>query len=471
MAYKAITTTNELQQRKSLAGVSPGLRRFIKQPEVDSASAADEDVPFTVIIYLLILHAPLMLIFLRVPWIATVHSVAILLLGLYYLINDKQPMRVSWVVAYIAGAELLWRGVDASLVWEYGKYAVLILSILILLKYRGKATIWPVLFMLLMVPGIMIMPSFNRQDVAFQLAGPVALAAASMAFSTVEFKKNDLQRLFLAIIAPSLAMAILIAFNVGTQDISFSGGGANEAVSEGIGANQVTSVLSLGSMAAFYYIFLAGKDLRVRSLMIGLFIFFVGASVLTFSRAGLWNTIGALMAGVFFLFIDRRRTLATMGVVLILGLVSYFIIFPWINNRTNGEVLVRFKDTDSTGRDLLFKVDYQLFLDNPVWGVGVGQSPYYHIAVFGYKKNTHTEYSRLLAEHGSFGVAVIVLMAAVLIARAVQRRSNTSKAISVSFTIWALLYMAHSSTLLVAPSFMFGVAAAHFLSKENEAKA
>lgn len=466
MTYKATTKTGGLQQKNDMRWISPGLRRFVSQPETALEEGGQS---FSLIVRVLILHAPLMLIFLRVPFLATIHSVVMLLLGLNYLANDKQPFRVAWVIAYVAGAELLWRGVEGAPTWEYGKYVVLILSILILLKYRGKATPWPVLFMFLLVPGIMIMPSFNRQDVAFQLTGPVALAVASMAFSTLEFKKNDLQRLFLAIIAPSLAMAILIAFNVGTKDINFSGGGANEAVSEGIGANQVTSVLSLGSMAAFYYIFLAGKNLRVRSLMIGLFIFFVGTSVLTFSRAGLWNTIGALIAGVFFLFIDRRRTLATVGVVLILGLVGYFLIFPWINNRTNGEVLVRFKDTDSTGRDLLFKVDYQLFLDHPVWGVGVGQSPYYHIAAFGYKKNTHTEYSRLLAEHGSFGVAVMVLMVAVLIARIVQRRSNTSKAISVSFTIWALLYLSHSATRLVAPSFMFGVAAAHFLSKENEA--
>jgi O-antigen ligase len=133
-------------------------------------------------------------------------------------------------------------------------------------------------------------------------------------------------------------------------------------------------------------------------------------------------------------------------------------------------VIVRFTDTDPTGRDLLVEVDYQVFREHPIWGAGVGQSLYYHIPVFGYKKNTHTEYSRLLAEHGIFGIGVIALMFGVLLSHVLSRRSVFSKAISTGSIVWALLYFTHSATRLVAPSFTFGLAAAQFELDDEEKK-
>jgi hypothetical protein len=149
-------------------------------------------------------------------------------------------------------------------------------------------------------------------------------------------------------------------------------------------------------------------------------------------------------------------------------LVVYFAVLPLLSSLTGDAVFARFRDFDSTGRDILIWIDYQLFLENPIWGVGVGQSPYYHAFTFGYPKPTHTEYSRLLAEHGSFGIAVFVLFVVATLIRFFSRRSAISKGFALGFTVWALLYMAHSATRMVAPSFAFGLAAAHFLPEEDE---
>lgn len=448
---------------KSLDGVSLGLRRYIRSSVDTSERDTDENIPFRVIVGLMILHAPLMLIFLKWPILATLHSIGVLLLGLFFLISDSSPARVAWVIAYIAGAELLWRGMNAALVWEYGKYATLLLSILVLLKYRKKFAFWPILLLGLMVPGILIMPGFNREDFAFQLAGLITLAVASMMFSAMTINRMDLQKIFLAIILPSLAVAALIAFNISTKSVTFSGRNSNEVVSDGIGANQVTTILSLGSTASFFFIFLVRRERRVRFLMIGIFLLLAVASTLTFSRSGLWTTMGAILSGAFFLFQDRRRIPAVFAVFLAVGLAAYFVVFPWLNDVTDGALLARFTNLNSTGRAEIIEIDYQLFLDHPVFGVGVGQSPYYHIPVFGYKANSHTEYSRLLAEHGSFGIAIIALMIVVLFSYTLLGQSKLSKSISVSCAVWALLYMTHSATRLVAPSFMFGLAAANLL--------
>jgi len=275
----------------------------------------------------------------------------------------------------------------------------------------------------------------------------------------VTFKKAELQRLFLAAFAPTVPWALTIFLNLqGAQFLAAS----NEQVTGGIGANQVSTTLSLGSMAAFFYIFLANKDARVRRLMIALSIGLFIASVMTFSRGGVWNTVGSILVAVFFLSRDRRRTSRIYGGLLALAALGYFVIFPYLNNFTNGALLGRFKSIDDTGRSILVEIDYQVFLDHPILGVGVGQSPIYHLPVFGYLKPTHTEYSRLPAEHGILGVIIIAILLLVALLRIFSKRPPASKAISTSMSIWALLYFLHSATRTVAPSLTFGLAAAQF---------
>lgn len=449
--------------------VSPILQRRTNE----QSALIEESLSFSQILGFLLLHAPLMFVFRVAPVIATIHSAIVLLIGLNYLARDERPTRVAWVIAYIAGAEILWRGVAAAPVWEYGKYATLLLCILMILKYRllGRATFWPLLLIALLIPGIFTAPSFDRQAISYQLAGLVVLGIVSLVFSTLEFKKGDLQRLFLAVIAPAIAMAFFVAFLTATGNVAFSGGGSNEQVTGGIGANQVASALSLGATAAFFYIFLAGRDRRTRNLMIVLLMGLITTSVLTFSRAGLWNFAGALAVGALFLMRGRQQLVKFMGSFLVIGLLGYFVVFPMLNKLTGGALLTRFSDFGLTGRDDIVRIDYQVFLDNPIWGVGVGQSLYYHALFSGGPQNTHTEYSRLLAEHGSLGVAVMALLAGVTLSRVFSRRPPISKAISTSFTAWALLYLAHAATRMVAPSFAFGLAAARFLPEEEDAHA
>ena len=436
----------------------------------DQSRPAGETIPVQKVIGFLLLHAPLMMVFSALPLLATVHSLLALAVGLHYLVKGNRPAQVTWVIAYIAGAEILWRGANAALFWEYGKYAMLLLSLLLLFKYRmfSRIPFWTILFLLLLLPGILVMPRFDREAISFQLAGMVSMAVLSMTFASVKLNKVDLQRLFLAVIAPTVAMGLFVAYMSLTQNISYSGGAANEQVTGGIGANQVTSALSLGAIAAFYYIFLTGRDRFSRFLMIGLMITLVTLSVLTFSRAGLWNTAGAVAVAVLIILRRRSQGINVVAVALIIGLISYYVVLPFLTNLTGGALRARFSDFDTTDRDVLVKVDYQVFLDHPVFGVGVGQSLLYHVPVFGYPKNTHTEYGRLLAEHGSFGVALILILVGVTFSRLLSRRSPLSKSMAAGFTVWALLYMTHAATRLVAPSFAFGFASACFLSEEEE---
>ena len=462
-----IDKTSYLRKKHTRASHPPiAVRRsrYAAHPQVAEASPTSSEV-----LRFLLLHAPLLYIFRAVPFTATLHSLLVLLVGLHYLVRDERPNRLAALLGYIAGSELLWRAVNGGLIWEYGKYASLLLALLAILKYRllGRNVFWPALFIVLLVPGIFVAPTFDRQGISFQLSGPVSLAVISMLFSAVELKKAEMQRLLLAVIGPAVSMAILVIFTAATQDVAFYGGGSNEAITGGIGANQVASLLSLGASAAFFYIFLTDTSSQIRRWMIALSTGLTLASVLTFSRAGLWNTLGALAVGAFFMLRDRRQQIRLVSIFLVLGLLVYFTL-PILNAYTGGALLVRFNDFDSTGRDVLVQIDYQLFLDNPALGIGVGQSPYYHIPAFGYAKPTHTEYGRLLAEHGSLGVMILILLVVVPMSWAFSSRQPVSKGISIGFAAWALLYMTHAATRMVAPSFAFGLAAARLAVDETQ---
>jgi O-antigen ligase len=453
-------------QSRTPNGVSPGVQRYLRSRE----APATGEVPFAQVLRLLLLHLPLMLLFRAAPILGMLYSLAIVGVGLHYLVKDEQPTRVVWVIGYLAGAEILWRGAEAALVWEYGKYATLLLCGLILLKYRivRRAAMWPLLFIAILIPGVFVAPGFDREAVSYQLAGPVALGILSLVCSALEFRRAELQRLLLAILAPTVAMGFFVFITLFTRDVAFSSSGANEEITGGIGANQVASALSLGAMAAFFYIFLIRRDRRLRYVMIFVALALLGLAVLTFSRAGLWNTVGPLVVAIFFMLQDRQRIFNVLAILLVIGLLVFYVSFPVLNNLTGGAVLLRFVDIDTTGRDVLIQIDYEIFKDNPVWGVGVGESPPYHVPYFGYPKPSHTEYTRLLAEHGYLGVAAIVLLAGVTLSRYFSRRSAISKAISTGFTTWTLLYLAHSATRMVAPSLTFGLAAARFLTEEEE---
>ena len=70
----------------------------------------------------------------------------------------------------------------------------------------------------------------------------------------------------------------------------------------------------------------------------------------------------------------------------------------------------RFRDLDTTGRLGAATTDLQVFSENPILGVGVGRSIEFHDTIEGISLAAHTEYTRLLAEHGLFGLLAIIII-------------------------------------------------------------
>ncbi|MDX1664354.1 MAG: O-antigen ligase family protein [Candidatus Promineifilaceae bacterium] len=435
----------------------PTERRTVTQPTLFG-------FPTDIIIFgFIMLHIPLALTMRNMPVISPLHQVLTLGLGLWWLWTEATPRRVIYTIGYITGAEFLWRGLLTSLVWEFSKYAVILLVVSALFRFRrlGAADKRPAVYFLLLVPAISMLPGFDRGAISYNLAGPLALAVATMFFSTVSLTREEFLRLLVAIIAPVVAFGTIAAQAL-FQESGFSVGWVEQ-----FGGNQVSSILGLGAMAAIFYAFAERRRRSVAVLMALIALVLLGEAVLSFSRGGVWTTVGAILAGLFFLIRERRFQLTVLALTVAVAAAAYFFILPAIDDYTGGRVVPRFQDFDTTGRDELVLSDLRIFMDYPFTGVGPGQTRPYHARLQIGATLTHTEYSRLLSEHGLLGLLALLLLAWMAAERLFKPVPHEERGYRVGFTMWGLLFMAWAATRLVAPSFAFALGAARLLVDER----
>jgi len=184
--------------------------------------------------------------------LSTLHAFVTLGIAFFFLLTDRQPFRLIYMLAYITGAELLWRGTHASIFWETGKYAITFLAFFAMLRYwdLSKVDKRPLFYFIFLVPSIFVMPSFDRSQIAFNLSGPLALAIGTMFFSGAVLTRDHLKNLLLLMLAPIVSLGILVALGIVTADVLTFAQGSLFSTSAEIGPNQVSSVLGLGALAA-----------------------------------------------------------------------------------------------------------------------------------------------------------------------------------------------------------------------------
>ncbi len=82
------------------------------------------------------IHVILALAMRRFNILSTLHAILVFLIGFLKALTTKDIKEVIPVTAYIMGAEVLWRMTNAGVFWEFGKYAVIAIFGIILLRNR-----------------------------------------------------------------------------------------------------------------------------------------------------------------------------------------------------------------------------------------------------------------------------------------------------------------------------------------------
>ncbi len=449
MSYR---NPNPVPALDPLGRLQPGMR--------PSLPAQEQLGPWAVFF---LLHIPLVMVAKESSVIATLHALATVAVGLSSL-RLRNPERVVYVMGYVIASEPVWRVARAMIFYETGKYLIALLSILGILRYgllerTDKA---PLIYFLLLMPSFSVLQRFDRELISFNLSGPFALAACSMFLSTLRLSPRALGKLLLVTMGPIFGLAFIATFATVTTTINNYG--KSKVASAGLGQNQASTIFGLGLVLAFFYLFIGHRNRRMRWMVATIGIWCGAQAGMTFSRGGLATAFGAIaVAGVFMLRDRRSRGTAVLRIGL-LALLAVFVIVPQLDAFTGGAFTQRFTSTHLTGRDRIIKADIEAFKQNPLFGIGPGESKDYHGRVFGGRRfSSHTEYSRLLAEHGIWGVAAILALAWMSLRR-VRWRPTVGTALAAGFTIWALIYMLHAAMRTASASFMFALGAAQLMA-------
>jgi len=426
-------------------------------------TAVGQTVPTTLAhagLFFLAIHLPLAVAMRAEPAVAAAHAGVAVAFGLAAVLVG----RVDWLVygaAYLAGADVLWRMVEAPLPWEAGKYAVIMLFVVGLVRVRPlRIEPYAVLYLLILLPAILVMPyrlawDTGLEEVRFNLSGPVALAVSVLFLSNVRLGGAEWVRTVLCLLGPLLSVLTLAALStLGADDLAFTLE-SNVVTSGGFGPNQVSAVLGLGGLVAFLVLVAPFATLAVRVVMLAALAALVVQCALTLSRGGLLAAIGAATVAAAFLLRDRRSLALLFTSSVVIGTAAAFWVLPRLNAFTEGAVSGRFSSLETTGRYELLQQEIATFRDHPLTGVGPGGGK----ALRASGQPAHTEFSRLLAEHGVFGIGAALLLVA-LGFRLVRRGTTPyERAVAAGLVCWSFLTMMHSAMRVVAPALVFGLAA------------
>lgn len=410
-------------------------------------------------------HVPLALLMRSRPILATLHALATVGIGLVLAVWGKKPLWVACVAAYLAGSEVLWRMTGADFFWEGAKYGMVLIFVVALARAgRLKAPLPIAAYFALLLPStalvwMQIDPADARSVTSFNLSGPLALAVAVWFFSHLRLSREGMSTILGALVAPVVGVFTVSFFGTVTaSDLTF-GTGSNFATSGGFGPNQVSAILGLGALAAFILAFDHALSLLFRGAMLVLLLAFASQSALTFSRTGVAALVGCIGVGLFYLVRSRRARITMLIGLPVLTAAVIFVAIPRLESMTGGAVDDRFTDTSPTGRDQLAKADLLIFLDHPVLGVGPGQAKALR-GIAGRIGLSHTEYTRMLAEHGALGLVALFLLIMTAARRFLATRSPSEKAVVAMLYAWSAVFMLVSGMRLVAPALAFGLATA-----------
>lgn len=415
--------------------------------------------------FFLAANVPIALAVQRSPGLAMAHSLIVLVLGVAWTsLGTRTPDRVAYLAAYIVGCEVLWRMAGSPIGWEFGKYAlILVLGIWMAQQKRLRGPTAATAYFALLLPStvltFMAVDELEqaRQQIAFNLAGPFAVMMSVWFFAQVDLSPRQRRNVYVALIGPAVGIAaITVVATILNPDITF-GTESNKQATGGFGPNQVSAMLGLGALVALIGSAEDRADIGFRPLMLTTVVVLAVQSAFTFSRSGLYFAGAAAGIGSLFFLSDARSRVKFIFATAVLASLGYYIVFPWIDDFTGGALGTRFADTDITNRGLIIEAEILVWRDHLFFGVGPGQGNLHRGTYFA-ESSSHTEYTRMLAEHGLLGLASMVMLAVLVLQTIRKPHTLREKAIMASFFTWSFFFMMSSGMRLAAPAFMIGLA-------------
>lgn len=352
-----------------------------------------------------------------------------------YAGSTVQPQLLAFqACSYAIGAEVWLRMARIDLPWEGAKYAVLLIGVVLLLHLRPFIRPKPLLLLLLLFPSLLVHCP-DARHLRFLYLGPLSAGI----WLSIKWRPREGEALPWLKVLPFYllplwgmlglsAMGVIYGLLHWPQDLQgtelFRWIYSLRFASFSFGPNQVGMHYSLAVLVCAW-----GYEKERRTIWLlaeGLFLL---ACAACFSRLPFW-----LALAVPLLHLGKgARLFIPLSMVALAGLLF------------GPALLQRMTALHAPMRLANAWTDWQLFLEHPLLGVGPGGGLAARAGASG-AALSHAEPLRLLSEHGTAGL-VLLLFSLVGLLRCLRRPEPWK----ILAALWILAYLFHSATRTLAP--------------------
>ncbi|WP_264548075.1 O-antigen ligase family protein [Flavobacterium sp. N2820] len=419
-----------------------------------------------------LIHLVIGLLIYFVPFVSKLYAISIILVGYRYVILRKNTNNEAlYVAAYIVGAEVFLRMTEGNFFEQYAKYGVMgVLLIGMFFKGFSKNAILYWIFGMLLLPSIFLsfftlnFETDIRKAITFNIIGPITLMVCSIYCYQRKITFEQIKKILDMLAYPLMATLVyMYLYTPSVKDV-VTNTESNFETSGGFGPNQVSTILGLGIFLFFVKIVLSSKTTLIRNINILFFIIITFRGIVTFSRGGVITGFVMILVVVFLLlYYTKAEAKSKVVMLVVFGAFALGGIWLYSSIQTSGLIDKRYANQDArgreklsklTGREQLIESEFNMFLENPIFGVGVGKNKEYRLETTGLDAASHNEITRMLAEHGMFGLFALIIL---LITPFLLYLNNQQNIFVFSFVIFWLLTINHAAMRIAAPAFIYAL--------------
>ena len=405
--------------------------------------------------------------------IGKIYTLLIIVTGIIIiLITRNKNEEALYLLSYLVGVEIFIRAINGAILYETGKYGLILFSLLgiFLGPIKGKISTSLLIYILLLSIGIMftqVPPGESiRKAIAFNLSGPVSLAIFALYCNFRHITIKELNQLLFFLLLPIFSMISLVYFKTPSlEDLVFTTS-SNFNTSGGFGPNQVSTMIGVGTFIIAIFIILRVQLSKYLFLDIIFLAYFTYRGLLTFSRGGMLTAGVAFTAFIGCIVLHKRLTFKKLFLYTSVSFALFIGVWLYTTNITGGLILNRYagknakgvqKKDASAGRGAIFEGQLESFYESPFFGIGVGNGKYKRIeSNLKVTAAAHNEISRLLEEQGLLGfIALLILLIKPLVN--IYFGTMYQRSFLISFYLFWFLTINHSAMRLAFPAFVYGL--------------
>ncbi|SHG99804.1 O-Antigen ligase [Flavobacterium fluvii] len=406
------------------------------------------------------------------PFFSKIYGYLIFILWALYIIKKQNKNNEALMAAaYVVGSEVFLRMTHGNPLYEISKYGVMVFIFLGMYfsGFSKNATpYW--IFLLLLIPSVVLTTfvlDFDtdiKNTIAFNISGPVCLGVSSLYTFRRKIPLDQINSILLSMGLPIVTCMVYLTFYTPNIRDVITSTQSNYETSGGFGPNQVATILGMGMFIFFSRIILESKTkyLVIINLIIALNITYRG--MVTFSRGGMVTGFLMIILLVFFLY-TKSNFAGRVKLNYLIVLLSIAMTATWaytsfqtgglIDKRyANKDAAGRVKESKFTGREEVAKGEIDVFLDNPIFGVGVGKGVEVREAKTGDGTLSHDEITRMLAEHGTLGIIGLLILFFTPLALYLENKFNMYLLCFVAFWFFTIN---HAAMRTAAPAFVYSL--------------